>query len=113
MQRFIITMKLTAHGAAHIEQLPQFCDAIGDLWERAGGELEHVDITAGRFDIIASGRFPSSLHAMQFATAISSDGYVSTETSSAVDHRNATDVRTLLALVHGTLMPEKKTDRGD
>jgi len=111
MQRVVIKMNLTAAGAANLELLPQFCDMVVRLWEKAGGELELFDITTGSSDLIACGSFPSSLHALQFSAALSSDGYVDTDTSYSVSHRDASDVKNMLPLVHGTLTPEKKLDQ--
>jgi uncharacterized protein with GYD domain len=110
MQRFIITMKLTPHGVADLEHLPNFCDRVAELWRLAHGEFDRIDITAGRFDLIATGTFPSALHAMQFSAALSADGTVTTETSPAVDHSNASDMKAILLHVHQTLMPGKKVD---
>jgi uncharacterized protein with GYD domain len=113
MQRFVFTMKLTSRGARSLETLPQFCDMVATIWEEIGGRMDRLEITSGRFDLIATGTFPSFLHAMQFSTTVSADGYVSLETSASVDHRDATDVSAILPRKHGTLTVEKKVEQED
>jgi uncharacterized protein with GYD domain len=113
MQRFVMTMRLTARGARNVEQLPSFCDAFRASWREAGGKLDHLDLVQGEYDLVACGTLPSAMVALQLTLAVIADGMVTVQTSASFDYREASEATALVPKRHQTLMPESKQQDED
>ena len=72
--------KLTEKGAADIKKAPERVQDAIKAWEAMGGTTRVVLATMGRYDYVTVGEAPSDEVAAAFAMALSSQGFVTTET---------------------------------
>jgi len=72
--------KMTEKGAADIKKAPERVQDAIKAWEAMGGSTRVVLATMGRYDYVTVGEAPSDEVAAAFAMALSSQGFVTTET---------------------------------
>jgi uncharacterized protein with GYD domain len=80
MPMYVGLYKLTEKGAADIKKAPERVQDAIKAWEAMGGTTRVVLATMGRYDYVTVGEAPSDEVAAAFAMALSSQGFVTTET---------------------------------
>jgi uncharacterized protein with GYD domain len=80
MPSYVMLMKLTAAGAARLEESPARIAAAKDAFASLGGEVTSFHITMGEYDFVAVGELPNDLCAMAFAAVMAKSGAVSVTT---------------------------------
>lgn len=84
MATFIVLCTFDKAGVGQIvEGDTKIADQANDLMKAVGGEVEHLWLTAGAFDMVAVVNAPSVGKALSFLVAFSGFGGVSTQTLSA------------------------------
>jgi uncharacterized protein with GYD domain len=76
-------MKLTAAGAAALEESPQRISAAKREFEALGGTVSSFHVTMGEYDFVAVGEAPNDLCAMAFAAVMAKSGSVTVTTMKA------------------------------
>lgn len=77
---FVGLFKMTEKGAGDIKNAPERIKQAVKIWEDLGGKVSLVVATMGEYDYVTVGEAPSDEAAITFAAALSSQGYVTTET---------------------------------
>jgi uncharacterized protein with GYD domain len=80
MPMYVGLYKLTAKGAADIKKAPERMQEAIKAWEAMGGTTTVVLATMGSYDYVSVGEAPSDEMAAMFASALSSQGFVTSET---------------------------------
>ena len=80
MPMYVGLYKLTAKGTADIKNAPQRMQEAIKAWEAMGGTTTVVVATMGSYDCVSVGEAPSDEVAATFASALASQGFVSSET---------------------------------
>ena len=80
MPSYVMLMKLTAAGAATLEQSPLRIKAARKAFADLGGEVTSFHVTMGEYDFVAVGALPNDLCAMAFAAVMAKSGSVTVTT---------------------------------
>lgn len=80
MVTYVMLMKLTATGAANVDGLPQFIQALQEMVSSNGGTTLLACATLGAYDLVLAADLPDDGAAMILAADIAEGGQVSTET---------------------------------
>jgi uncharacterized protein with GYD domain len=80
MPSYVMLMKLTAAGAARLEESPARIAAAKKAFAELGGEVTSFHITMGEYDFVAVGEAPNDLCAMAFAAIMAKSGSVTVTT---------------------------------
>ena len=72
--------RMTEKGAADMKKGPERMKDAMKAWEAMGGTTKVALATMGKYDYISVGEAPSDEVAAAFAAALSSQGFVTTET---------------------------------
>jgi uncharacterized protein with GYD domain len=85
MPDYVMLMKLTAKGAANIDDSPNRITAAKELWEGLGGTLTSFHATFGEYDFVAVGSAPDDWSAAFFAKEMARLGDVTSMTMRAIN----------------------------
>ena len=83
MAKFITLVKYTSKGIENIKDSPNRLDAVKQLCEHMGANVDAFYLTMGRYDIILIVDAPNPETVAKIILSISSKGAVSTETLQA------------------------------
>jgi uncharacterized protein with GYD domain len=80
MPMYVGLYRMTEKGAADIKKAPERMNDAIKAWEAMGGTTKVAIATIGKYDYVSVGEAPSDEVAALFAAALSSQGFVTTET---------------------------------
>ncbi len=83
MPTYISLINYTEQGVKNIKDAPQRLDAAKAAFKAAGGEMTHVFLTLGRYDLVAISELPNDETGATLALAIAAQGNIRTETMRA------------------------------
>jgi len=83
MATYISLITYTQQGIQHIKDSPKRLDAAKKLLKDMGGELKHVYLTLGQYDLVVVAEAPSDDVIAKFVLAVGSLGNVRTTTLKA------------------------------
>jgi uncharacterized protein with GYD domain len=80
MPMYVGLYTMTEKGAGDIKKAPERMREAIKAWEAMGGTTRVVVATIGKYDYVSVGEAPSDEVAAAFAAALTSQGFVTTET---------------------------------
>lgn len=89
MPPYITLWKFTQQGISNVRESPERIDAIEDMFEEMGGELQDFFMLMGQYDTITISEFPDDETAAQAILAVTEQGNVTSETLKAFSREEA------------------------